>query len=100
MAGYSLLATRYSQPALKYTLFVKAMGKSSIQNQMSAAVTYRRGNQPPTVKLTVDTVIWCRSSDRDRRDCRINRNRARQSRRDQFNQHDCDGPLVEYEVGI
>lgn len=36
-----------------YTLYVKAVGKSSIQNSMSAAVTYRPGDAPPLVKLAV-----------------------------------------------
>ncbi len=39
--------------ATTYTLYVKAIGKPSIQNQMSKAVTYRPGDTPPTVKLSV-----------------------------------------------
>ncbi len=48
LGGYGLSS------ATKYTLYVKAMGKPSIQNQMSAPVTYRPGNQPPVVKLTLN----------------------------------------------
>lgn len=47
LSGYGL------SPATKYTLYIKAIGKPSIQDQMSDAVTYRPGNQPPTVKLSV-----------------------------------------------
>lgn len=47
LSGYGLSTTT------KYTLYIKAIGKPSIQDQMSGAVTYRPGNQPPTVKLTV-----------------------------------------------
>jgi PKD repeat protein len=47
LSGYGLSS------ATKYTLYVKAVGKPSIQNQMSAPVTYRPGNQPPVVKLTL-----------------------------------------------
>ncbi|HEU5401076.1 MAG TPA: PKD domain-containing protein [Terriglobales bacterium] len=48
LGGYGLSSTT------KYTLYVKAMGKPSIQNQMSAPVTYRPGNQPPVAKLSLN----------------------------------------------
>ena len=48
LSGYGLSS------ATKYTLYVKAIGKPSIQDQMSAPVTYRPGNQPPVVKLTLN----------------------------------------------
>ncbi len=47
LSGYGL------STSTKYTLYVKAIGKPSIRTQMSDAVTYRPGNQPPVVKLTV-----------------------------------------------
>jgi len=48
LSGYGL------STATKFTLYVKAMGKPSIQDQMSAPVTYRPGNQPPVVKLSLN----------------------------------------------
>lgn len=36
-----------------YSVFVKAIGKASIQNKMSPAIAYRQGDQPPSVALDV-----------------------------------------------
>ncbi len=36
-----------------YTFYVKAVGKPSIQNHMSNAATYRRGDAVPTARLTL-----------------------------------------------
>lgn len=36
-----------------YTMYVKAVGRASIQNHMSGPVTYRRGNKPPVFSLAV-----------------------------------------------
>jgi PKD repeat protein len=40
-------------PSKTYTLYVKAVGKPTLHNQISAAVTYAVANQPPTAVLSV-----------------------------------------------
>ncbi len=42
-----------SLPGGKYTAYVKAIGKASIQNKMSPAVVYEPGNTPPVFSLNV-----------------------------------------------
>ena len=48
----SLDLSQYNLAANTYTLYVKAIGKASIANHMSPAVTYRPGHQPPTLSVT------------------------------------------------
>ncbi len=47
LSGYSL------STATLYTLYVKAIGKPSIQNHMSNAVAYRRGDAVPVARLSL-----------------------------------------------
>jgi PKD repeat protein len=47
LSGYNL------SKATTYTFYVKAIGKPSIQDQISGPVTFRLGDQPPLVNLTV-----------------------------------------------
>jgi PKD repeat protein len=39
------------QPNTTYTIYVQAIGKATIANHMSSALTYRPGHQPPTVSV-------------------------------------------------
>ncbi len=49
----SLALTGYISSSTLYTLYVKAIGKPSIQNHMSNAATYRRGDAVPAARLSL-----------------------------------------------
>ncbi len=51
-ATHSLDLSQYSLATATYTLYVEALGKATIANHMSRAVTYRPGHQPPTVSVS------------------------------------------------
>ena len=40
-------------PAATYSIFIKAIGKASIENKMSPPMAYHPGDQPPAVQLNV-----------------------------------------------
>jgi hypothetical protein len=45
--------SKFSLSSATYLVYVKAIGKPSIQNKMSPAIAYHPGDQPPTVALNI-----------------------------------------------
>ncbi|HEX8711277.1 MAG TPA: PKD domain-containing protein, partial [Terracidiphilus sp.] len=50
---HSIDLSQWSLAQTTYSVYVKAVGKPSIQNKMSPAIAYRPGDTPPGVKLAV-----------------------------------------------
>lgn len=51
--NYSIDLSTYALAPGDYTLYVKAVGKASLKNQMTSAITYSVRNLPPTALLSV-----------------------------------------------